>query len=96
LIGGTVPERPDLVARANPATYVSKTSAPMLLFHGDQDFGVPKILSELLHDALVKAGANSTLYIIKGADHGMGGMDEAAVQNVVTMACEFFDHHLRG
>nr|QRD81016.1 lipolytic protein [uncultured bacterium] len=95
LIGGTVTERPDLVARANPATYASKTSAPMLLFHGDHDFGVPKILSELLHDALVKAGADSTLYIIEGADHGMGGMDDAAIQNMVTMACEFFDRHLR-
>jgi acetyl esterase/lipase len=95
LIGGTVPERPDLVARANPATYASKTSVPFLLFHGDQDFGVPKILSELLHDALVKTGAESTLYIVKGMDHGMQGIDEAEINKIVMMACAFFDRHLQ-
>jgi acetyl esterase/lipase len=96
LIGGTVPERPDLVARANPVTYASKTSAPFLLIHGDQDYGVPHILSELLHNALVSAGADSTLYIIKGAGHGLEGVSEAEAQKMVTRACAFFDRHLRG
>ena len=41
--------------------------------HGDQDFEVPFQQSELLADALKKAGVDVTFVPMKGASHGFGG-----------------------
>jgi acetyl esterase/lipase len=75
LIGGPVPENQDKAAAANPITYVTKTAPPFLIMHGDKDNLVPYQQSELLRDALQKAGVPVTLKIIAGAGHGFGGRD---------------------
>ena len=41
--------------------------------HGDQDLEVPFQQSELLADALKKAGVDVTFVPMKGAGHGFGG-----------------------
>jgi acetyl esterase/lipase len=73
LFGGTVPEKLDLAKRASPLTYVSKTSAPFLILHGDKDPLVPLQQGEVLHEALKKAGVDTTLHVIKGNGHGGPG-----------------------
>jgi dipeptidyl aminopeptidase/acylaminoacyl peptidase len=73
LIGGPVPENKEKVAAANPITYITKESPPFLIMHGNQDNLVPYQQSELLRDALQKAGVPVTLKIIAGAGHGFGG-----------------------
>lgn len=73
LIGGAVQENKDKAAIANPITYVSKADPPFLIMHGNRDNLVPYQQSELLRDALQKAGVPVTLKIIEGAGHGLGG-----------------------
>ena len=73
LIGGALPENKDKAAKASPTTYVSKDDPPFLIMHGDQDFEVPFQQSELLADALKKAGVDVTFVPMKGASHGFGG-----------------------
>jgi len=75
LIGGAVQENPGKAARANPITYVSKDDPPFLIMHGDNDNIVPYQQSELLRDALAKAGVPVTLKIVKAAGHGFGGRE---------------------
>jgi acetyl esterase/lipase len=75
LIGGAIQENQEKVARANPITYVSKDAPPFLIMHGDQDDLVPLAQSEMLHEALKKAGVPSTLQIVKGQGHGFRGGD---------------------
>jgi acetyl esterase/lipase len=75
LIGGAVQENKGKAARANPITYVSKDDPPFLIMHGDKDNLVPYQQSELLRDALVKAGVEVKLRIVEGAGHGFGGRD---------------------
>jgi len=58
---------------ASPITYVSASSAPMLLFHGDADVTVPFHQSELMEAAMKKAGAEVKLVRLPGGDHGFGG-----------------------
>ncbi len=89
LIGGPVQANRDKAARANPITYVSKADPPFLIMHGNRDNLVPYQQSELLRDALQKAGVPVTLKIVEGAGHGLGGPE---VNRTVE---EFLDAHLK-
>jgi len=73
LIGAPIQTRPDLVARANPVTYVREGAPPFLLMHGTADEVVIPGQSELLHAALVRAGVRSTLILLGGLGHGFPG-----------------------
>jgi acetyl esterase/lipase len=91
LIGGPIQENKDMTARANPITYITPAASPFLIVHGDQDPLVPLHQSQLLYDALKKAGVDVHLHIIKGAGHGagFGGPD------IEQMVNNFFDRHLK-
>lgn len=69
LNGAAVKETPEKAAAANPINYISKATPPFLLMHGDQDNVVSPSQTELLHQALIKNGIDSTRYIVKGAGH---------------------------
>ena len=70
LVGGPVQQNAELADKANPITYVDKTDPPFLIQHGDADPLVPMEQSELLRDALVKAGVPVELTIFHRAGHG--------------------------
>lgn len=89
LIGGPVQANKDKCAAANPITYVAKDSPPFLIMHGNKDKLVPYQQSELLRDALQKAGVPVTLKIIEGAGHGFGGAD------IDRQVAAFFDQQLK-
>ncbi|MBM84206.1 MAG: esterase [Planctomycetaceae bacterium] len=89
LIGGPIQQNPKKVAAANPITYVSKDDPPFLIVHGDRDRLVPHHQSQILHDALKKAGVKSTLHIVKGGGHGFRD------RRVDELVNEFFARHLK-
>jgi acetyl esterase/lipase len=68
--GKTLAQDPAAVAKANPITYVAANSPAFLLFHGSKDTIISPSQTLLLHNALRKAGADSTRYVVDGADHG--------------------------
>lgn len=70
LLGGATGEKKELAAKANPITHVSKTDPPFLIVQGDADPLVPASQSEMLAEALKKAGVECELVILKGASHG--------------------------
>ncbi len=75
---------------ANPLNYVSKNDPPFLIVHGDQDKAVPLIHSEILLEALRKAGVRARLHIVRNAGHSAGFGDPVATQ----MVRAFFQEHL--
>jgi len=90
LFGGPVEDHKDLVAKANPITFVSKDSAPFLIMHGDNDRLVPLAQSQILANALKKAGVECEMQVLEGAGHGNGfGKPE-----VLKAVADFFDKHL--
>lgn len=89
MLGGTPAKIKEHVAAASPITHVSKDDPPFLIMHGDQDPVVPFRQSVLMHEALKKAGVESTLHIIAGAGHGLRGDEH------VKMAADFLDRHLK-
>jgi acetyl esterase/lipase len=90
LIGGPVQENKDKVQRANPITYVTKDDPPFLIVHGDKDPLVPHHQSEILLEALQKAGVQASFYTVAGGGHG--GFKDPQVDVLVST---FFDKHLR-
>jgi acetyl esterase/lipase len=92
LLGGPVQEKKELAAKANPITYVSKDDPPFLILHGDADPLVPLGQSELLSDALKKAGVPCELVVIKGGGHGGPGFATPENQEKIV---RFFDTQLK-
>jgi len=93
LIGGPIQENKEKTEKANPIRYVSKNSAPFLIVHGDKDPLVPINQSELLRDALQKAGVPVKYHVIVGGGHGGPGFQAAEVR---AMILEFLDRNLKG
>jgi acetyl esterase/lipase len=91
LLGGPVQENKDKAAKANPITYVSKDAPPFLIQHGDKDGVVPLSQSELLADALKKAGVDVTLHVLPGAGHSGPAFFSPKNRRAVE---EFFDKYL--
>lgn len=91
LIGGALPDNPELVATANPITFLSPDDPPFLLMHGTVDDVAPFAQSELLHRALLSRGLRSTFLPVFGAGHGGGAFNTPATWDVVYA---FFDTNL--
>lgn len=89
LLGGPVPEQKELAVKAAPITYVTKDDPPFLIMHGDKDPLVPLRQSELLRDALRKAGIETTLHVVAGAGHGFRRSDTDA------LVISFFEKQFR-
>ncbi|MCA8988407.1 MAG: prolyl oligopeptidase family serine peptidase [Planctomycetaceae bacterium] len=91
LLGATVKDVPELAQSASALYQVSDDDAPFLIMHGDADPGVPLDQSQRLHEALVKAGIDSTIRIIPGAGHGGKEFQTEEVQEQIR---QFFTRHL--
>ncbi|MDE0839378.1 MAG: alpha/beta hydrolase [Kiritimatiellae bacterium] len=94
LLGKPIKEVPEKCKQASPLTYISKNTPPCFIAHGDKDFCVPLNQSELLHAALQKAGIPSTLYVAKGAGHGLDD-GEASKDEIIEKVMDFFDSQFK-
>lgn len=95
---------PEIVAQADPATYVGAGTPPFLLMHGSADNLVSPSQTLLLHTALRAAeGVESTRYVLTEAKHGdiafMGDPAAGApwsTQETMGYLVEFLGRHLKG
>ena len=89
---GGILANPEGAKRANPITYISKTSAPMLLMHGTKDTVVSPSQTDLLFQALQKHNIPSKRYLVEGAAHGGVYWNQKEVLDIITA---FFDSYLK-
>jgi acetyl esterase/lipase len=102
--GKSLLDSPEIVARADPAAYVSAGTPPFLLMHGSADNLVSPSQTLLLHTALRAAeGVESTRYVLTGAKHGdMTFMGDPAAgapwstRETMGYIVEFLGRHLKG
>ncbi len=59
------------IAAGSPARQADRMTAPVLLFHGDQDINVDIGQSQRMNDRLNDAGASTELVVFEGLDHGL-------------------------
>ena len=90
--GLTSLDKPEVVAKANPITYVDKNDPPFLLFHGTNDMAVSPSQTLLLHNALREKGVSSTRYVLDGAGHASAEFSDPQVINIII---DFLDEHLK-
>ena len=68
-LGGPLKDRAELARLANPLTYIDAGDPPTLIAHGEKDRLVPIGQSEILYEALKKAGVLTEFVRVKNADH---------------------------
>ena len=77
--GGPVEEKMDLIRKASPALLINNNTAPFLHVHGDKDTVVPLVQSEMMHDALTKAGIYSELIVVKDGEHDSNVLNDTRI-----------------
>lgn len=82
---------PEVLRAMAPLEHVHPGVPPTLLMHGEQDGIVGAEHSVWLHQALLAAGADSTLELIPGADHCFIG---TPIEPHLDRAVDFLGHHL--
>ncbi|HOL21645.1 MAG TPA: alpha/beta hydrolase [bacterium] len=88
-----IPGKAKKAEEASPLNYVSKDASPFFIVHGDKDNVVPVSQSEMLYNALLKAGVPVQMEIIKGAGHGG---PEFVNPGIIEKVVSFFDRYLKG
>jgi len=68
-LGGPLREKADLARLANPIAYIDAGDPPVLIGHGEKDAMVVINQSEILYEALKKAGVPTTFVRVKNASH---------------------------
>ena len=79
---------------ASPVTYVTSDDAPTLLIHGDADELVAYENSEVMRDALDRAGVPADLLRIPGGGHGPTFPGATNPPDFVGAMVEWFDRYL--
>jgi len=90
LIGAAVKDHPELVAYANPITYVNENNPPFQIFHGKDDLLVLPNQAVLLNEAFQKVGLTPDFALFD--DTGHGGQEW---NNYIPQAKAFLDKHLK-
>jgi len=94
LLGCALPRCPQaLLKAANPISYISATSPPFLIMHGQADHAVPWQQSQELYDALRAQGVAAQLILVPGADHMFTKLPPAQMQAQLAPVFAFIDAH---
>ncbi len=93
LFGGPVSGRADLVRLANPVTHIRPHCPPFLIVHGEEDDVVPIRNSELLDEALTRAGCDVTFIRVPGGGHSFTDHWDQSMEQI---RLRFFQTHLGG
>lgn len=94
LLGCALPKCPRaLLKAANPISYISASSPPFLIMHGQADHAVPWQQSQELYDALHAQGIAAQLILVPGADHMFTKLPPAQMQAQLAPVFAFIEAH---
>jgi acetyl esterase/lipase len=80
---------------ASPVNHVTPDDAPILMMHGDADATVPIEQSQLMEQALKKAGVPASLLRIPGGAHGPTFAGAKNPPDYMGAMIQWLDRHLR-
>lgn len=84
------------LTKASPVTYITPDDPPFLILQGDQDRVVPLSQSQLLYEAMIAAGMQAELVIVKGGDHGFSDPNTTPNrEEIIAMIVTFFGERLK-
>ena len=88
-LGATLSAIPEITADASLPARAHPQAPPFLIQHGTADTMAPIDQGLRLHEALIAAGASSTLETVDGAEHFFGGCDDTTVVDLFDRAMRF-------
>jgi acetyl esterase/lipase len=92
LLGGPVPQRPEVARAASPAHWISRDDPPFLIFQGGKDRTVPPVQSQKFAELLKQAGVEVELVEFPEAEHGGPAFSSP---ETIGKIVDFFDRHLK-
>jgi acetyl esterase/lipase len=93
MLPGTLAGKPELYKLASPVTHAHKGNPPVLILHGTKDSTVPVEQSQLMAEALKKAGVEHELILVEGAPHSFHL--EPKEKDLRPAVIGFFNKHLK-
>jgi dipeptidyl aminopeptidase/acylaminoacyl peptidase len=91
LVGGPIQENREKTRLADPAFYISSSTPPFLIFHGDKDPLVPICESEYFYRELVAKGVKAEFIPVVGGGHGPGVMIDKYYEKMIA----FFKQYIK-
>jgi len=88
---GVANHNDERLEKISPALHAEAITAPVLLIHGRDDTVVPFNQSQVMADALRKAGRPATLITLKGEDHWMSRSETR--MEMITSLVAFLEQH---
>jgi dienelactone hydrolase len=76
------------------AQNASRVTIPLLIIHGDEDVTVPIQQSQLMQQAMERAGKPTRLIVLQDADHNVTPIQGDAMRTVLTESVAFFNQHI--
>ncbi len=76
-----------------PVQNVAPGHPPTLLLHGDRDTDVPYEQSELMAEALERAGVEHEFVAVPEGDHGFDAREDAAAREAMNRVLRFLQRH---
>jgi acetyl esterase/lipase len=83
LLGYRPQDNPEQAELANPAHYLSASTVPFLIMHGDADTRLGIGQSERFYEQLCRAGAKAQFHVVPGANHGTPEFDSPEAHRLV-------------
>jgi dipeptidyl aminopeptidase/acylaminoacyl peptidase len=84
----------DMMNRFSAAKNADKINMPLMLIHGDEDEIVPVEQSEIMAEAMRKAGKRAELIILKDDGHQWAPMTVQGRRTVLVESLRFFQQHI--
>ncbi|AMV32869.1 Carboxylesterase NlhH [Pirellula sp. SH-Sr6A] len=91
VFGGTPAEVPDIYKKASPIEYVNSESPPIFLFHGEKDWLVPTLFSDVMKQKLRECGVEHEFVEVPGKGHLTTFVD----MQIAEQSFCFMDEHLQ-
>ncbi len=91
-LGAEAADQPKLAASASPLTYLDRTDAAILTFHGTTDSVVPITQAVHLSEAMTRVGLPGRTELLSGLGHGWSG---PALNRTMEATYAFFAERLR-
>jgi dipeptidyl aminopeptidase/acylaminoacyl peptidase len=75
ITGAIISKNPNIFKESSPINYVTASSSPTLMLHGDRDSLVPIEQAYMLHNKLDSVHVSNRLVVYPGQGHGWLGND---------------------